>query len=299
MIARAPGKLVLSGAYAVLEGAPALVAAVDRYVTADSSRTGDLVTPEVRWALGDRSAPFFDASALRHEGRKLGLGSSAAIVVASLAAIELDKEPELADHELAQRVFPVALRAHREAQGGGSGIDVAASAWGGVQRCQLVHGQLQRAWHELAPGTVIEVLAAGQSCRTSQMLQLVRAYAAASPGAYGKVMQQLKEAAQWATQASTVQDFVSALVKQAQTLSALGDAAGAPIVPMELRQAATRASSDGVALLPSGAGGGDVVLCVGTGAASRCWAGVLQAAGMMRLGLTLGARGVHRVMAAG
>ena len=34
MIARAPGKLVLSGAYAVLEGAPALVCAVDRYVVA-------------------------------------------------------------------------------------------------------------------------------------------------------------------------------------------------------------------------------------------------------------------------
>ena len=35
MRARAPGKLVLSGAYAVLEGAPALVAAVDRYAVAD------------------------------------------------------------------------------------------------------------------------------------------------------------------------------------------------------------------------------------------------------------------------
>ena len=35
VIARAPGKVVLSGAYAVLEGAPALVAAVDRYVVAD------------------------------------------------------------------------------------------------------------------------------------------------------------------------------------------------------------------------------------------------------------------------
>ena len=35
---RAPGKLVLTGAYAVLEGAPAIVVAVDRYAVADASR---------------------------------------------------------------------------------------------------------------------------------------------------------------------------------------------------------------------------------------------------------------------
>ena len=84
MIARAPGKVVLSGAYAVLEGAPAIVAAVDRYVVADASREATRVTPEVEHALARRgaaAAPWFDASALRDEtlGKKLGLGSSAAI----------------------------------------------------------------------------------------------------------------------------------------------------------------------------------------------------------------------------
>jgi len=43
-IARAPGKLVLSGAYAVLSGAPALVVAVDRYVVADSARPAAFLT---------------------------------------------------------------------------------------------------------------------------------------------------------------------------------------------------------------------------------------------------------------
>ncbi len=38
MIARAPGKIVISGAYAVREGAPAIVAAVDRYAVADGAR---------------------------------------------------------------------------------------------------------------------------------------------------------------------------------------------------------------------------------------------------------------------
>src|SRR5688572_33181913 len=93
MIARAPGKLVLSGAYSVLEGAPALVAAVDRYALADEAREAPLITAEVRAAIAAGyliEAPWFDASALRADaaagGRKLGLGSSAAILVASLAA---------------------------------------------------------------------------------------------------------------------------------------------------------------------------------------------------------------------
>ena len=87
MRARAPGKVVISGAYAVLEGAPAIVAAVDRYAVADTARAPDFVSDEVRVALGGRRAPLVDASALRADGRKLGLGSSAAILVASLAAL--------------------------------------------------------------------------------------------------------------------------------------------------------------------------------------------------------------------
>ena len=49
--ARAPGKLVLSGAYAVLSGAPAIVTAVSRYVIADTSQLAELVTDEVAAAL--------------------------------------------------------------------------------------------------------------------------------------------------------------------------------------------------------------------------------------------------------
>jgi mevalonate kinase len=36
--ARAPGKVMLSGEYAVLDGAPALVMAVDRYASATAAR---------------------------------------------------------------------------------------------------------------------------------------------------------------------------------------------------------------------------------------------------------------------
>jgi mevalonate kinase len=41
IVARAPGKLVALGEYAVLEGAPALVLAVDRYCVATLAESGD------------------------------------------------------------------------------------------------------------------------------------------------------------------------------------------------------------------------------------------------------------------
>ena len=135
MKTRAPGKLVLSGAYAVLEGAPAIATAVDRFVVADALRTTPSPTPEVTAAFEGAPAPAVDASALfggASADQKLGLGASAAILVASLAAkLALERGP-LADLELASAVFPRAVRAHAEAQGGGSGVDVAASAFGGT-----------------------------------------------------------------------------------------------------------------------------------------------------------------------
>src|SRR5690606_40382584 len=113
-IARAPGKAVVLGEYAVLAGAPALVLAVDRYARASirsrSGGTSGLETrfPErrrieapigadtgvelvdlVRRALGgERSAwrASLDSSEFYLAGRKLGLGSSAAALVAFAGA---------------------------------------------------------------------------------------------------------------------------------------------------------------------------------------------------------------------
>ena len=53
----APGKLVLTGAYAVLGGAPAIVMATNRGAYADGARITPTPTAEVRAALGDVDAP--------------------------------------------------------------------------------------------------------------------------------------------------------------------------------------------------------------------------------------------------
>lgn len=296
MRARAPGKLVISGAYAVLDGAPALVAAVDRYAVADTARPPEFVSEEVRAALGERPAPFVDASALRAGDRKLGLGSSAAILVASLAALELETAPELEGRALAERVLDRALRAHAEAQGGGSGIDVAASAYGGVLLARRTRDGLELAARALPSRLAVSVFAAGQAASTRELVARVRALKSAEPSSYARLLGAQAEAAAAAALAlerDDAGDFVRALSAQARALAALGDAAQAPIVTPELRALAEEGERSGAAVLPAGAGGGDVALWV---SAEPSRSPPDHFPGFERLRLSLGASGVSRVV---
>lgn len=169
-VARAPGKLFLLGEYAVLDGGPAIVAAVDRHVEVrlrlrPSSSLTRIAAPghceaielhrdrsaeapaELRFALAAIEATAqelpqlagagFDVE-IRSElesgadgGQKLGLGGSAAVSVALVAALRA-----AAGHDPASsrdEIFATAFASHRRAQGGvGSGADIAASVYGGV-----------------------------------------------------------------------------------------------------------------------------------------------------------------------
>lgn len=297
MRARAPGKVVLSGAYAVLEGARAIVAAVDRYVVADSARSATLITPEVDAALASgEKAPYFDASALREGERKLGLGSSAAIVVASLGARLLDAEPALGRAELAERVFPNALGAHRRAQGGGSGIDVAASAFGGIQIALPVGDTLRLTAVSLPAGVQVRVLAAAAPASTPELIRRVHALRARDPALYGRLMARQAEASERTAEALLLGDaasFVSGLCEQAEALSALGAASGADIVTPDMARLVSAARSVGAAALPAGAGGGDIALWVSENGAEPPHDDALRP-----IALALGAPGLERVSAA-
>ena len=151
--ASAPGSLMLFGEHAVLRGFPAIACAVnsrlrvvleprgDRLVqvTSDLGRLGtSLDSLEIR-------KPFtFLLTALQHAARPLehgfdirveaefsstvGLGSSAAVTVATLAALD-----RLQDHDApAGDLLARAIRVIRAVQGLGSGTDAAASLHGGV-----------------------------------------------------------------------------------------------------------------------------------------------------------------------
>ena len=119
----APGKLVLTGAYAVLDGAPAIVAAVDRYALADDRGA---------------AASHVDVSALHDDrGQKLGLGSSAASIVATLGLRAHGRGEDLRSAPARAGIFRAAREAHAKEQNGGSGVDIAASVFGGILRYAL------------------------------------------------------------------------------------------------------------------------------------------------------------------
>ncbi len=296
MKARAPGKLVLSGAYAVLEGAPAIVTAVDRFVVAEAGRPAERVTPEVRAALGGLEAPWFDASALREGEYKLGLGSSAAILVASLAARLLAEHGPLGDGELSERIFAPALAAHARAQGGGSGVDVAAAAYGGTLCYRRTAHEPVVARLSLPPAVVIETWWSGKPATTSELVRRVHELRARDTEAFATLLGAQADAARRAERAVLAGDapgLLSALHGQRAALAALGRAAGADIVTTAAARLAAAASP--AAVLPAGAGGGDVLLHVGLEASGADFRALAAELGHQLVPLGLGARGVHAV----
>lgn len=292
--ARAPGKVVLSGAYAVLDGAPAIVVAVGRDAIAHGDRPADLVTDEVRAAIDAgllTRACGFDASALRTDGgaRKLGLGSSAAILVATMAAVDGIPHTEAARHALLVR----ARRAHRAAQGGGSGVDVAASALGGVIRCALAGEDLDARDHALPADATITVLASATAASTASMLGLVRAFAAREPATHARLLGLAREGAEAAVAARDAATLVEALRAQRTALAELGRLAGAPILTAEVEALARVADQHGAFAGPAGAGGGDVAVLVAPREVSPAPLLATAAAhGLLPLEAALGAPGV-------
>ncbi|MBN1606751.1 MAG: hypothetical protein JW940_08960 [Polyangiaceae bacterium] len=295
MKALAPGKLVLSGAYSVLDGAPAIVTAVDRYAEADGARQAEWLTPEVRAALGDRG-PWFRSDALRAGGRKLGLGSSAAVLVASLAAVELERRGPLSDRALAQAVYERALSAHRRAQGGGSGVDVAASTFGGTLAFYRDADTTRVVPLELPGDLFIEVWVSGVSASTPELLSRVGGLRDRDPVLHAELIGAQARAAEQALAAFGRRDvtaLVRALARQLECLGRLGDASGAGIVTSGCRELCARAEQQDAAVIPSGAGGGDLLLFFGARPASAELVARALDTGHERLELGLGARGVH------
>lgn len=128
MIATAPGKLLLTGEYAVLDGAPALVVAVNRRVIArrrksvGSSPFLIAVADELARRYGDGHAVtraafeiVVDSSAFFLGQAKLGLGSSAAVTVAA-TALALAAERHVVPMIDRDNVIAIATAAHQQAQ---------------------------------------------------------------------------------------------------------------------------------------------------------------------------------------
>jgi len=298
LIARAPGKVVVSGAYAVLEGAPAIVTAVDRYVTADTSRPPHFTTPEVRAALGERTAPWFDATPLRDGDEKLGLGSSAAILVASLGAVLAEETAFDGDADLRKAVLDRAIVAHRVAQGGGSGVDVATSTLGGTIAARR-DGDLLRTHAVVLPRELhLALLAAGVPASTSALVAKVNAAKSASRADYDAVMERLFRAADEAErgfETGSAELIVAALALQLVGLTDLGRLAGASIVTPEVARLSAHAGREGAVVLPAGAGGGDIAIYAGIAPPSAELRRAFDAERHRTLDVRFGVRGLHQI----
>lgn len=302
-LARAPGKLVLSGSYSVLYGAPAIVTAVSRTALADPARKATHIADEVAAAvrLGLVPAPcYIDASELRTDDgaggtRKLGLGSSAAILIATISAFRGAPTSD----EARTQMFRDGLKAHREAQGGGSGVDVAASTFGGT--LAFLRGKGDE-WPtiraiSLPADLVIAVYAAREAALTQRFVASVRAFAERDPGAFAPLMETAQSGAHRATQAEDTLAFTQALAEQRDALETIGARAGVEIVTPDVRTLADAAAREGAFFGPSGAGGGDVAFFAARVAPSASFDERARALRYDRLDLTIGAPGAAAVTA--
>ncbi len=296
MRVRAPGKLLLTGAYAVLEGAPAIVVAVDRYAVADASRLTATASAEVRAAMGGEPAPTVESDELYDGSSKLGLGSSAASVVAALGACAAVRGEDLSDLAVRTAIFRAARESPGHVQNGGSGVDVAASTYGGALRYSLAGGGPDFRAVQLPPGLVMQVFWSGTSARTSVLRAQVDGLLARDKLTYAVRMGALGRVATEAADAIDAGDllaFIAAAARTALALEALGADANAPIVPASYAELARVAEAESSAFLPSGAGGGDVAVYLGARKPSEAFLGRAYLFGMRPLGIAVDRDGVR------
>ncbi len=307
----APGKLFLIGEYGVLHGGTAVVAAVDRRAVARFVPGGLPSTPLIAAAVravaeqaaqdGQTStwpdgAPEVDSTALSQDGQKLGLGSSAAAVVAAVGAL-CDALGQTVD---AGRLLPLAIGAHRAAQGGrGSGGDVAASLFGGLIAYART-GEGEPAIRPLPAALPAElvIFRAGDPAATVHFLNAVERLASRNPVEHAARVQPITTAAMRFVLAHEAGDggaLIEAVAAAHEALQALGQAADVPIVTPALQTAAALARGCGGAAKGSGAGGGDVGIGffpdVDAAEAFRARASRL---GLQILSITTGGRGLSR-----
>lgn len=234
-VVRAPGKLVLVGEYAVLDGGGAIVAAVDHGVQCTVTPGPlQIVTPGddrfVRAAL--RDAPpamytFSDWNPVDLGGAKPGFGGSAAATVAAVIAADLPPRR--------------AYEAHVEVQGSGSGVDVFASLLGDVRTfpdgLSVECPPLLAVW-------------SGQSAKTGPRVTRYQAW------------RRRDQFVEWSR--TIVRRFsfepIAAFAEAYDLLKMMAESAGIDYdTPAHARIAALAADHGGAAK-PSGAGGGDVAV---------------------------------------
>jgi len=325
VVACAPGKIFLTGEYAVLAGAPALVAAVDRQAEvriARRSGPGPLVVASLaederrvvdddgrgelpggdagavlaarravglRVAAGDALDITVDSRAFLVGSRKLGLGRSAATLAATVAGLL-----SAAGRSENAEQLEVALVAHALFQGGeGSGADIAAAVHGGVVEVVRRDTRLAVTPRILPTGLELLVGWTGEPASTVPLLRRFSAAARERP----VLLRDLSLTAERAAAAVAAGDrvtFLDAVDRSGSLLEQLGREIELPIVTPALARLVSVARRAGAVAKPSGAGGGDCGIAFATSAAQAAavrtaW----EAEGILPLPLAIAPAGVR------
>jgi phosphomevalonate kinase len=281
----APGKVLLCGEYAVLSGGVAVVAAAPRRAfarvsralvdgsasTASGSPETGTIPPEALLAVRKAEAMAgavqghlaLDTSALRApDGRKLGLGSSAAGAVAAAAAVLAAAGRDVGG-EARTDVLKCAMAGHEAVAPRGSGTDVASAVFGGFLRCRRRDGVLEARALSAPKGLHVSVVWTGRPARTSDLLDAVASLEERDAANHGTCMAELRAVSAGFADAWERADLAEIILLTdafRDALERLGAAADAPILTAELRAASDLARAAGGAAKPSGAGGGDVAV---------------------------------------
>ena len=269
----APGKLMIAGEYAVLEGTEAIVAAVGRraYAQLGPSEPDERVPQEAvaaRLAAERRLGPVsgelsIDVTELRQDGEKLGLGSSAAAAAAAAGLVFAAHGRSSADPEVRSQILAAALEGHRAVAPHGSGADVAASVLGGFVRFRTLGAGVEAHPLGCPSGLELVVVWTHKPVRTSEMLGKVRELAVSNEPVYRARMHALADQADQLVSAWIGGDAagaVEAMDGYGVAMEALGVAAEVGIVEEKCAAIRALARQHGGSAKPSGAGGGDVTI---------------------------------------
>jgi phosphomevalonate kinase len=278
--ASAPGKILVAGEYAVIDGAEAVLIAVDRRAIARVGEREVALSPflaaardELARELGDHSPAMaaaarvvVDTSALRAGHIKLGLGSSAAATVAALGAA-LGASGHPIDPPV---VHALAHRAHRTAQAQlgapGSGADVAACVYGGaiaVRRTADAGTPLDVRPVALPPELALVAVWTGAAADTATLVAQVRGLRQRDRDAYERATRRIGDAAAavlGAFERRSAVSVVEAIAAAGDAIAELGRAAAVELEGPVHRQLRWLAERRGGACKPTGAGAGDLAL---------------------------------------
>jgi len=225
--ASAPGSVMLAGEHAVLHGYPALVAALDKRLQVKLTVREDTCI-NIHAAFGDFStdltqlmpvAPYqfvlmaiklwheknplpvgFDLEISSEFSHQMGLGSSAAISVAVIAVLAKWQQPNATKRD----IFHLCYAVIKAVQGVGSGADVAASVFGGVN------------FYQLTPSITIDPLPVtlplvliycGSKMPTREVVAKVEQQRLAQPAYYEQIFSQLGYCVEMACEASLAQNW--------------------------------------------------------------------------------------------